>query len=72
MFDDTKSVAAKNTIVYIAYKACALWWNNFNIIKVLIHLIKCKILECKEVDDPSDLKPSNNVELFFGYRRFEY
>ncbi|XP_078487195.1 cullin-1-like [Ciona intestinalis] len=38
------------------------------LLQVLIHLLKCKILQCKDEPDANNLKPHNEIELFLGYR----
>ncbi|CAK8671716.1 unnamed protein product [Clavelina lepadiformis] len=38
------------------------------LLQVLIHLLKCKILQCKEGVDVSNLKPEHEIELFMGYK----
>jgi len=36
--------------------------------QVLSHLLRSKILQCKETNDPTNLQPEHEIELFLGYR----
>uniref|UniRef100_H2YZB9 Cullin family profile domain-containing protein n=1 Tax=Ciona savignyi TaxID=51511 RepID=H2YZB9_CIOSA len=38
------------------------------LVQVLIHLLKCKILQCKDEADVNNFKPHNEIEVFLGYR----